>query len=511
MDFSLISCFSIVFIKGSSTDLTPSVIGYYDRLSGGFDNERLIGEARKSPEKHFEDILNSEQSPKPKLVVSKIPFKPPINKSTSSLQSSSRLANSLPKLNSNNFNCGKTLQIISPNVHRMISSHQITTETTTSVKSYLNKTSNNQLFVSSTKRANDKIVNLPTRRTFKNNKPTGIAIPLTKNLSKISQSHGLVDSSEPIVHTITDNNCIKDSNKVVDDSEKTPTNCDHNFNYESILNNNNCIFNDDDDDDNIQNVLNKTSELINNLLSGSNNNKSNNNNSNESESLGIHKGLIGNCENGNDASVNDEVVINQVSKDTDQDITMKSSSNYHNKSSSSNKYHQMQNSDTDEEDGNLKFAKSLDNVAEIDVKLPTSSPKLTYSRAKLLSHQQLGKAQASPTHSPKLSEKHDAITSASDGKLNASPSTKHRPLSAASISSSSSSSSTASSTNSFSNEHMPGGKFVGGMTYLASIESLADHSENEVNPCLTMCERAALEIIDSEKSYVDDLGQIIKG
>ena len=49
------------------------------------------------------------------------------------------------------------------------------------------------------------------------------------------------------------------------------------------------------------------------------------------------------------------------------------------------------------------------------------------------------------------------------------------------------------------------------MTYLASIESLADHSESEIHPSLTMCERAALEIIDSERNFVEDVGQIIKG
>ncbi|KAG4067613.1 hypothetical protein HA402_005385 [Bradysia odoriphaga] len=79
---------------------------------------------------------------------------------------------------------------------------------------------------------------------------------------------------------------------------------------------------------------------------------------------------------------------------------------------------------------------------------------------------------------------------------------KHRPLSASSICSTSSSSSSGSE-NSASKI---------GVSYLASVESLADHSENElISGNMTLCERACREIIDSEKTYVDDLGQVIKG
>lgn len=483
--------------------MSPSVIGYYDRLSGNFKSDAIIGElrVRKSPEKQVEDIKKSrEQSPKPKLIVSKIPTKPTRVSNNSSLAS--------PKSNSNqnflhNPSSAKTLQIISPNVHRMISSHQTTTETITtspSVKSFIHSLSQNRT-AAATRKLNEKNSSLQNRRSFlKSNlpKPSGFAIPLTKNLSKISQSNGLVDSAEKIVHTITDNNCDRDENFQLSDlidSEKTPTNTDHNFNYDDSLNNN-CIFNnDDDDDDDIQNVLNRTSELINNLLSGHNNSNLN--------SLDIQ-------ENVKNSNASDEVggdnSVSCVNKS--DEVTMKSS-----KGITRHKYKLHLDSESDEDvtcdvvNTNLKFTKSLDNVTENDFK-PTSSPKLSYSRAKLLSNQQL----KTPTHSPKLPDKRlDATTFSSDSKLNASPSSKHRPLSAASISSSSSSTSTASSSNSFTGENLVNGKLIGCMTYLASIESLADHSENEGNPSLTMCERAALEIIDSEKSYVEDLGQIIRG
>lgn len=493
---SLITFPYLFFFIGSTTDLTPSVIGYYDRLSGSFNGDKLIGEVTQ--EKPLEALRNftKEQSPKPKLIVSKIPTKP-----TAIATSISTNNKSLPKINSNLFShqqhhpSAKTLQIISPNVHRMISSHQTTTETITNsyvlsnsnnLSSHLSRSGSHNLQVNKRQGGDKSAVNLPlsTQRRLFGNKPTGIAIPLTKNLSKISQSNGLVDSIEPIVHTITDNNCnneeiLNKSGEVVVDSERTPTNCDHNFNYDNLNYH-------DDDDDNIQNVLDKTSELINNLLSGGGNDKNINN-----SALDIH-------ENTNNSNNNDRVQpsIDEMSR---------------------HKYKLHVNSaGTDEEEAAQKaknavveklatslktYAKSLDNVTEIDTKQqpqqqnalpPTASPKLTYSRAKLLSNQN-----ADAT-----------VTSASDGKLNASPSTKHRPLSAASISSSSSSTSTASSSNSFGNEILTGAN----RQYLASIESLADHSENEVNhPSLTMCERAALEIVESEKSYVQDLGQIIKG
>uniref|UniRef100_A0AAG5D6K5 DH domain-containing protein n=1 Tax=Anopheles atroparvus TaxID=41427 RepID=A0AAG5D6K5_ANOAO len=101
-----------------------------------------------------------------------------------------------------------------------------------------------------------------------------------------------------------------------------------------------------------------------------------------------------------------------------------------------------------------------------------------------------------------------------------------RPLSASSICSYSSSSSSSGS------EHhhllLMGGKSAP-PSYQASVESLADPSEPEqasslprcngdgvvagtpVVIAMTMCERAMREIIDSESSYVKDLGQVIRG
>lgn len=129
----------------------------------------------------------------------------------------------------------------------------------------------------------------------------------------------------------------------------------------------------------------------------------------------------------------------------------------------------------------------------------------------------------------------------------------HRPLSASSISSTTSSSSSGSEHNHHHLGHhhisllngsgnggiggISSGGGVGGgvggggnkllnVAYLASVESLADQSESEpasstsapgagagigVGAQMTMCERACREIVDSERSYVEDLGQVIKG
>lgn len=103
--------------------------------------------------------------------------------------------------------------------------------------------------------------------------------------------------------------------------------------------------------------------------------------------------------------------------------------------------------------------------------------------------------------SPKESRKLSGLVLPDIAKL------KHRPLSSSSICSTTSSSSSSSS----GAEHI-NGKF--NTSYLASVESLADHSENELTEThsgMTVFERACMEIIDSERNYVNDLGEIING
>ncbi|ALC41737.1 GEFmeso [Drosophila busckii] len=84
----------------------------------------------------------------------------------------------------------------------------------------------------------------------------------------------------------------------------------------------------------------------------------------------------------------------------------------------------------------------------------------------------------------------------------------NRPLSSSSICSTSSSSSSGS-------DQLLNGRNA--PSYLASVESLAE-SENELGDhhhphtaALSVLERACLEIVDSERSFVEDLGQVIKG
>ncbi|XP_055687314.1 pleckstrin homology domain-containing family G member 1 isoform X2 [Lutzomyia longipalpis] len=125
--------------------------------------------------------------------------------------------------------------------------------------------------------------------------------------------------------------------------------------------------------------------------------------------------------------------------------------------------------------------------------MPRSSPtdtKATYARTKLLANRPL-------PGSPKLTEK----KSQEEGKAT-------RPLSGSSMYS-------LSSTSSSSGEELQAVKLGTATSYLASVESLADHSDTDgilaFGSGLTMAERAAMEIIDSERCYVEDLGQVIRG
>ncbi|XP_037910688.1 uncharacterized protein LOC119651261 [Hermetia illucens] len=149
---------------------------------------------------------------------------------------------------------------------------------------------------------------------------------------------------------------------------------------------------------------------------------------------------------------------------------------------------------------------------------PSSSPLLTYSRTKKLgtksiSHAQKGSRKHSPPSSP-VEYDADTLTELKPPSPNNNrPNSllgmtkgKHRPLSSSSICSTSSNSSSGS-------EHNHGGK--ANISYLASVESLADHSENENSERrgnnLTILKRACMEIIDSERTYVKDLFQVIDG
>ncbi|KNC33551.1 hypothetical protein FF38_03857, partial [Lucilia cuprina] len=100
--------------------------------------------------------------------------------------------------------------------------------------------------------------------------------------------------------------------------------------------------------------------------------------------------------------------------------------------------------------------------------------------------------------SPKESRKMSSLMLPDIAKL------KHRPLSSSSICSTSSSSSSSSST-----DHLSGKLNT---SYLASVESLADeHDLTDPHSGMSVFERACMEIVDSERSYVNDLGEVIRG
>ncbi|XP_055623845.1 uncharacterized protein LOC129767216 [Toxorhynchites rutilus septentrionalis] len=142
-------------------------------------------------------------------------------------------------------------------------------------------------------------------------------------------------------------------------------------------------------------------------------------------------------------------------------------------------------------------------------------PKLTYAQVRLLSTDRprpLPGSPRLPRSSGGVGLKNQTLTAASTPSLLQTPGTpalSTRPLSATSICSYSSSSSSGSD-----NLLLVSGKCCGAPSYQASVESLADQSECEQGGGtigLTMCERAVMEIVDSERSFVEDLGQVIKG
>lgn len=266
---------SFAYFVGSSTDLTPSVIGYYDNLSSNLNEDDIkIASSRKAQsDKISVDNIQRLAETRSKLTVSKIPSQIPKSNLTVKKQSTFYLS---PPPQKHQYH-HKTVQV-SSSVQRMISSHQTTAETTTvappSVKSFihdLNIRNNARKLEKERKSSNLRIFRNPQNPNQTSS--STFHIPLTKNLSKISQANSYLDSSEPIVHTVTDHNDNGDDFNGSEsiDSDKTPTNSDSNnsFIYDNLLRNNGSS-GVDEDDDNIQNVLDKTSELINNLINNSN-------------------------------------------------------------------------------------------------------------------------------------------------------------------------------------------------------------------------------------------------
>lgn len=161
----------------------------------------------------------------------------------------------------------------------------------------------------------------------------------------------------------------------------------------------------------------------------------------------------------------------------------------------------------EKEKSSFFFSKKSKDTSPTEI-LQKDTIRLSYSRKKLLANKPLPPSpKTSRRNSKDNIETKNIESNGNIPKLSLEiPETsklKNRPLSAASICSTSSSSSSGS-------EHNITGKNV--ISYLASVESLADHSETElVNSSLTVSERAAKEIIESERNYVEDLGQVIRG
>ena len=137
MDLINVYVFFASFV-GSSTDLTPSVIGYYDNLSSNLNEDDIkIASSRKAQsDKISLDNIQRLAETRSKLTVSKIPSQIPKSSLIVKKQSTFYL-NPPPQKHQYHH---KTVQV-SSSVQRMISSHQTTAETTTvaptSVKSFI--------------------------------------------------------------------------------------------------------------------------------------------------------------------------------------------------------------------------------------------------------------------------------------------------------------------------------------------------------------------------------------
>lgn len=424
---------------GSSTDISPSVIDYYDRLSGNCD-----------------PLINSIQTTAPtEKVPPKLPpprsVKPPSDQdhqTSATLNFRSEIQS--PVTDQSHVSPKKTFGFLSQNVQRMVNNSldEVNEPSVLSV--------NHQSSASPTKTATT--ATFAKERIVKHKHGHSTQLPLSKNTSKLTLAgNEMVDayesaleyssSTESLNRKSTSNTCSGYfGSDTVTDSEKTPTNFDKNksFIYTRSF----------------------------------------------SQSQSSSNGIVAQT-------------VNPILKDKQQDDGSNSLTNIKDSDSSDDLY----------EDCINEAINFMVNVPE------TLQSKKTASLQKLSTISERKRLQCTETDptTPKDVDPKLETTSVNNNNNKNSPKTAqklalpeitrlkphHRPLSASSISSTTSSSSSGS-------EHLTNKL---GISYLASVESLADHSENESssNPSLTLCERACMEIIDSERSYVDDLGQVIDG
>lgn len=463
--------FFLFIIPGSSTDLAPSVIAYYDRLSTSIDS-------------------NSNSSDSVNLSTATLHGEPlPAHPNTSlKTESTQRLPVTSPPSNTSTPTKHRNFRVLSHNVQRMISHTSATVDECTDIEQLGTPTAISTPNPKSTSKRPSSTIGI------KQIKHPPIHLPLSKNTCKLTQAQGneLVDAFDAITGDLPDDrktptNLIEDH-----DTNKTPINKNRSFLFENGYRDRAKPLSDGSSpaltsiDERKGPKSTKIRKIVERLQAARSNNAAL-----SAEKSGNKMVKKSNRSTGAEESdSSDDQFVDCIAEASNMYVNVPKTSQ--NAPSDSGKTELK-----DDEERTPPPKADIEELSGVTVeKEPTDKPISKHS------------PRTSPSAKPKkLLFAADTV----DGK----PTTtvhpqqlvipdlarlKHRPLSASSICSTSSTSSSGS-------ERLAGKH---GVSYLASVESLADESEL-VNSGLTLCERACMEIIDSEKSYVDDLGQVIKG
>lgn len=466
-------------VTGSSTDLGPSVIAYYDRLSTSIDS-------------------NSNSSDSVYLSTATLHSEPLPTHPNTSLKSESteRLPVAIPPINAATSTPTKhrNFRVLSHNVQRMISHTNVTVDEINDIEQFGTPTAISTPSLKPTSKRQ------PTIIGSKQIKHPPIHLPLSKNICKLTQAQGneLVDAFDAIIGDLPDD--VKTPTNLTDssihDPNRTPTNKTHSFLFENgyrdrakPLPHASALTSIDERKVPKSTKIRKIAERLQTARS--------NNAAVSLEKIGNK--MVKKSSSTGGANESDS------SDDQFEDCIAEASNVYVNVPKTS-QIVRANNGTTDVKvDDDAKSPNADNNVSAMTGSDVTMEKEPTEAPVTISEHS----PRTSPSAKPK---KLIFAVDTADGK----PTTttvhpqqlvipdlarlKHRPLSASSICSTSSTSSSGS-------ERLAGKHNV---SYLASVESLADESEL-ANSGLTLCERACMEIIDSEKSYVDDLGQVIKG
>lgn len=343
-----------------------------------------------------------------------------------------------------------------------------------------------------------------------------IHIPLSKTACKLSQS------GQELVESVDVSESLDEGSKTPvqqnnDDELKTPTNPNRSFIYDRLRNSKELTFSSppaspdvtqDILNDNFKNVTINITDIDNCSISQSEESLVNPTYLQRALKKLQYTSSSSSTDNSTKYPIKSEMIQPKVKNKSDGIESDTSDDNYEDCVGETSNFYVKLPEDFKEkfekEKSSFFFSKKSKDVSPTEI-LQKESIRLSYSRKKLLANKPLPPSPKTSRRNSK--EKIETKNDNSPIKLSLEiPETsklKNRPLSAASICSTSSSSSSGS-------EHNITGKNV--ISYLASVESLADHSETElVNSNLTVSERAAKEIIESERNYVEDLGQVIKG